>query len=195
MDGLWPEVLHPSKLTATTSPAAFWQPLRHRVGEVADLAFVLHSIPPHAAAPERLFSTMGWFEEGRRTCLGVSTNAKLATIKMHVDQQQAKPRTERARHSPEGDLALDLDDATAEEVDEELARIADKSGWVQAPLPQVTRQSFSSLLFEAWDGFDMRAACLDLRDPIVGATQSEAAFVPAGDGEDFDIEEVLCTRF
>ena len=193
VDSVWTTALQ--GLTASTSPVTFWSALRCRDGfkELATLALVLHSIPPHAAGPERLFSAMGWFEGGRRACLAVDTNAKLATIKMHVDQQQRKHGTERERHAPEGDLELDLDDATAEEV-EELARIAEQSGWQHASLPQVTRMSYAELLFGAWDGFDMRAACLTAPAEPVVATEN-AEFVAGGDGDGFSVDDVLNADF
>ena len=101
---------------------------------------------------------------------------------------------QRELHAPDGDLDLDLDldDATAEEVEAELAAIADKCGWLMPSLPQVNgSRGFSALLFDAWDGFDMRA------ELAAACSASEAApkrFQPvaAGAGEAaFTIEDIL----
>jgi hypothetical protein len=86
--GVWVAAFKPSNLTPATSPTAFWQPLRAHAAELAELALVMHSIVPHSASSERVFSAMGWFQSSRRGCLAVSTTAKLTTIKMHVAQQR-----------------------------------------------------------------------------------------------------------
>lgn len=52
---------------------------------LAELAEVLLDVVPHAAAPERTFSTMGWFEGANSSRLTTSTTSKKVAIKMHYD--------------------------------------------------------------------------------------------------------------
>jgi hypothetical protein len=103
---------------------------------------------------------------------------------------------ERERNVPEGDVDLDLDvdDATAEEVGAQLAAIAEKAKVDMAlmgGLPQVDgSKGFSALLFDAWDGFDMRA---ELAAACSASQAAPQKFQPVGTGtrEAFSIEDVL----
>ncbi len=68
------------------SPRVWWEVVHRSAPQLADLAIILLDACPHSVAPERTFSAMGWCESSRRSCLGVGTNAMLATMKMHYDQ-------------------------------------------------------------------------------------------------------------
>lgn len=52
---------------------------------LAELAEVLQDVVPHAAAPERTFSTMGWFEGANSSSMNTSTTGQKVAIKMHYD--------------------------------------------------------------------------------------------------------------
>lgn len=52
---------------------------------LAELAGVLFDVVPHAAAPERVFSLMGWYEGATSSSMVTSTTAKKVAIKMHFD--------------------------------------------------------------------------------------------------------------
>lgn len=69
------------------SARLWWQTLRTdaAAADLAELALVLLEVVPHAATPERVFSTMGWYESGKAARLSVGTNAQKTAIKMHYD--------------------------------------------------------------------------------------------------------------
>jgi hypothetical protein len=69
------------------SASMWWLTLRTHAAaaDLAELALVLLEVVPHAATPERVFSTMGWYEGGKATRLSVGTNAQKTAIKMHYD--------------------------------------------------------------------------------------------------------------
>ncbi len=90
VDGVWPKVLQPGMVTATTKPDAFWRGLQRRVPELAALALVILAIVPHASSPECVFSALGWFQGGRRCNLSVGSVAQMTTIKMHLDALHKK---------------------------------------------------------------------------------------------------------
>lgn len=60
--------------------------------ESAELAVLLLDIRPHAADPERTFSTMGWFKSARRNRLSVQTTAMMTAIKVYNQQYKPTPR-------------------------------------------------------------------------------------------------------
>jgi hypothetical protein len=55
--------------------------------KLADLAELLQDIVPHAAAPERIFSTMGLHQNKTRNRLSAATTIMLTTIKVFYDAQ------------------------------------------------------------------------------------------------------------
>jgi hypothetical protein len=55
--------------------------------KLAELAELLQDIVPHAAAPERIFSTMGWTQNKTRNRLSAVTTTMLTTIKVFYDAQ------------------------------------------------------------------------------------------------------------
>jgi hypothetical protein len=55
--------------------------------KLAELAELLMDIVPHAAAPERIFSTMGWQQDKTRNRLSATTTTMLTTIKVFYDAQ------------------------------------------------------------------------------------------------------------
>lgn len=69
------------------SARMWWQTLHTdaAAADLAELALVLLEVVPHAATPERVFSTMGWYESGKAARLSVGTNAQKTAIKMHYD--------------------------------------------------------------------------------------------------------------
>ena len=69
------------------SARMWWQTLRTdaAAADLAELALVLLEVVPHAATPERVFSTMGWYESGKAARLSAGTNAQKTAIKMHYD--------------------------------------------------------------------------------------------------------------
>lgn len=183
--GVWPEVLQSPSLNIATSPVEFWTPMRERVPELAELALAIHAIVPHAASAERLFSALGWFQGGRRASLRVDTAAKLAAIKMAVDQRRAKPGLPKAAHTPENsNLTVQLSESDEEATPEELNSALDAL-WdeVQAMDPAGEELppdgiSFTELLMGAWDGFDMRQAAVD--DAVVQAAPAATIPLPSG---------------
>lgn len=109
--------------------------------------------------------------------------------------RRADPTAPRKEHAlEEGDLALDLDDATADEVDELLSSWADKHGLqaVASTQRQATGRSFTETLMGAWDGFDMRAAC---QPACSQATDAAPAFRPAGGATDLSIDDIMNMAF
>mgnify|MGYP001806818701 FL=1 len=65
---------------------AWWSSISAATSEaklLCTIALALADICPHAAAPERVFSAMGWYEGSRRNALGTETTGMLASIKMH----------------------------------------------------------------------------------------------------------------
>ena len=59
------------------------------------LAVLLVDIVPHAAAPERLLSMLGWYNSPRRNNLGVGTAEMMSTIRTYY-QQHLPASAERA---------------------------------------------------------------------------------------------------
>lgn len=88
--------------------------------ELVHLALVLHDIVPHAAAPERTFSLMGWYESGNRHGLGIQTNAMMAAIKQHYQQQQVKSQLRK----------VPADAHTAAHADDRPHKVARQDGMV-----------------------------------------------------------------
>lgn len=75
------------------SAAAWWAAVADSnawAKPLAELAIALHEVVPHAAAPERAFSTMGWYAGGKATRLAVETNKQKAAVKMHYDACKPK---------------------------------------------------------------------------------------------------------
>ncbi len=67
---------------------AWWLSVRSSANEVlVDLAVLLIDVVPHAAAPERTFSTMGWFQTDTRNRLGAHTTGMLTAIKTHYENK------------------------------------------------------------------------------------------------------------
>lgn len=69
-------------------PKMWWLDLAEAAPKLSELACILLDVVPHAAQPERTFSTMGWFEGGQRTWLSAESNAKLTAIKMYYDSHR-----------------------------------------------------------------------------------------------------------
>jgi hypothetical protein len=69
-------------------PKVWWQDLSETAPRLSELAIILLDIVPHAAQPERVFSTMGWYEGGQRTWSSPGTNAKLTCIKLYYDSHR-----------------------------------------------------------------------------------------------------------
>ncbi|CAN0136755.1 unnamed protein product, partial [Phaeothamnion confervicola] len=67
---------------------------------ISKLAIVLLDVVPHAAAPERTFSLLGWLQSERRNRMDVATVGALAAIKMHHVQGEAPRLLARARDMP-----------------------------------------------------------------------------------------------
>lgn len=63
----------------------WWSTVGHNADAavLAELAGVLQDVVPHAAAPERTFSAMGWFEGTNSSSMSTSTTGKKVAIKMH----------------------------------------------------------------------------------------------------------------
>ena len=61
-----------------------------KAGELKSLATFLYSFCPHAADPERFFSTLGFYKGQRRSGLGVDTLCMMATVKTFYDNQQPR---------------------------------------------------------------------------------------------------------
>jgi hypothetical protein len=66
----------------------WWQDLAESAPKLSELACILLDIVPHAAQPERAFSTMGWNEGGQRTWLSSDSNAMLTAVKMYYDSHR-----------------------------------------------------------------------------------------------------------
>lgn len=84
---------HPFDLpcAAGTSSSGFsarmwWQTIRNNAAaaDLAELVLVLVEVVPHAATPECVFSTMGWYEGSKSNRLSVGINAQKTAIKMHT---------------------------------------------------------------------------------------------------------------
>jgi hypothetical protein len=111
--------------------------------EIYDLALLLHDICPHAADPERTFSTMGWFQPPLRNSLDIHTVNMMTAIKQHLQAEQSVPKNrpaKAARQSPVGDVfmvtphdALLAAQAATEAAEAEMA--ASQNGQVGAEVP------------------------------------------------------------
>lgn len=66
--------------------------------QLVQLAIMLLDVVPHAAAPERMFSMMGWYEGCTRNKLGIQTTAMMTTIRQFYNQQR-RPEVQQSRKS------------------------------------------------------------------------------------------------
>eukprot|EP00898_Chlorokybus_atmophyticus_P001778 jgi/Chlat1/2600/Chrsp178S02497 len=67
---------------------AWWLAAGATRAEITTLAIVLLDLVPHAAAPERTFSTMGWFHSDKRNRMNALTTGMLAAVKVHHDNRK-----------------------------------------------------------------------------------------------------------
>ena len=81
------------------------------------------------------------------------------------------------------------DDIGRAELVQELSAVGARCGdYIMAP----ACLSFTELLFEPWDGFDMRAACLvDGTSAVPVAAVTVAVGAAQDDDEDYSIDELL----
>lgn len=113
---------------------------------------------------------------------------------LHRPGALASPRERREAAS--GDVTVELpaeeredDDIGPAELVQELSAVGARCGDYIVPPADL---SFTELLFEPWDGFDMRAACLMGGTSAVPAAAVTAAVGAAQDGdEDYSIDELL----
>ena len=66
------------------------------------MAVRLLHMSPHSADVERLFSTMGWFNSGKRSRLSPGTNADMVAIRTHFLPRGDNARLRRAQPMPDG---------------------------------------------------------------------------------------------
>lgn len=71
-------------LSAQGSVTVWWQSLQDEESVIVDLAVALYDLVPHAAATERHFSQMKWYNADRRCRQSVHTINMLATIKAYL---------------------------------------------------------------------------------------------------------------
>jgi hypothetical protein len=64
---------------------------------IVNLAILLLDVVPHAAAPERLFSMLGWFQSNLRNRLSVGTTGMMAVTRQHL-QEIYRSQTAPASH-------------------------------------------------------------------------------------------------
>jgi hypothetical protein len=95
----------------TSLPSAAASPL-------VNLAILLLDIVPHAAAPERLFSMLGWFQGKLRARLGVCTTGMMAVVRSHYQRLQSE--LEQARAQREGKRSAAQAAAQAVEPDSDV---------------------------------------------------------------------------
>jgi hypothetical protein len=67
--------------------AGWWRLRAGQKNELVQIGRPLADIVPHAAAPERLFSMMGWIHSNMRNSLHLDTVNCLATIKMDAQRR------------------------------------------------------------------------------------------------------------
>jgi hypothetical protein len=67
--------------------------------KLAELAELLQDIVPHAAAPERIFSTMGWQQNKTQNRLSTTTTTTLTTIQVFNDAQHPGPSLDFPGHT------------------------------------------------------------------------------------------------
>jgi hypothetical protein len=82
----------------------WWQACSNSQNEqLVDLALLLLDIVPHAAAPERTFSMLRWFETGRRCNLDTGTSLMMAAVRQHwMGGTAKKPRAISTDAGPAG---------------------------------------------------------------------------------------------
>lgn len=130
----------------TFNLSSWWRSVQDTSNEpLVALALLLAEVVPHAASPECVFSTMGWFEGGRRSSLSNTTNKQLTAVKMYLDSKlpakqlsekeaaAAEARRQRAMQVPEGSseqaTAAEAAAKAAAEAAAEAAAAGDEGEW------------------------------------------------------------------
>jgi hypothetical protein len=110
---------------------AWWTSLNSEdTSNIVNLAILLLDVVPHAAAPERVFSMLGWYQSKFRNRLSVTTTGMMAVTRQHLQemytagriQQRTRKRVRSAEETsvPNGataEDAVDLDESDAEQDD------------------------------------------------------------------------------